>query len=412
MLILRIALIIMVATPTIGFSQTGTKTAKELIQVRAIVTNRQGQLVDSLTKEDFLFKEDDLPQPLDFFSVEKVEGKRGSLTTPQSEAALEIPEGAPGNIARPAFSRVLVLLIDTVSISHSGLESLRRALKGFIDEQVTDQDLIAVMTTAGKPGVTGEFTKDHSRLQEGIKKVRPGRVQSESFLMPALCGKVSRRVPEAVALATQIIDSEERTTGSLLASESSETEAASKCMMILLEASSRRKACISAIRAAAEKLAAMPGQRIIALFSEGFSMTAPGGEVAIADIRPAISSAVRAGVMVYAFDTRVVLDTKPINIGSLHLTSEMQDSVRDFQHGVALLASQTGGESFFNVDGLSDQMQKMLDSNRVYYQLAYSPSLDKDPRAYRNITVSVKNHPEYRVRAPKGYVLSDLRGFK
>lgn len=106
------------------------------------------------------------------------------------------------------------------------------------------------------------------------------------------------------------------------------------------------------------------------------------------------------------------MDTKQINIGSLRLSSEMNDAVRDYQHGVALLASQTGGEAFFNIDGLGDQLQKMLDNNRIYYQLAYWPPPDKDPSAYRNITVSIKNHPEYRVRAPKGYVPADLRGSK
>jgi VWFA-related protein len=288
------------------------------------------------------------------------------------------------------------------------MESVKAALLRFVDEQTTDRDVLALMTTAGKPGVAGEFTTDRGKLRERIKKLHSGQVWTESFLTPALCGKVMRRQGEAVTLATQIIQSEEYTTGSLIAGESSDplAEASSKCMMLLLEAATRRRAATSSIRAATERLAGIPGQRIVALFSEGFSMTAPGGEVAIADVRPAMSGAVHAGVMVYTLDARVALDTKPINIGSFHLSSEMNDAVRDYQHGMALLASQTGGEAFFNIDGLSDCLQKMLNNNRICYHFEYSAPQNKNPGDYRNITVLVKNHPEYRVRAPKGYALA------
>jgi hypothetical protein len=96
-------------------------------------------------------------------------------------------------------------------------------------------------------------------------------------------------------------------------------------------------------------------------------------------------------------------------MGNLHLSSEMNNAVRDLQHGIALLANQTGGEAFFSVGSLGNYLQKMLDDNRIYYQFAYSPPEAKDPQAYRSISVSVKNHPEYRVRAQKGFVFLDLR---
>ncbi len=411
MRIVGIALPVALAMSTIGYSQTDSKTAKDLVQLCAVVTDNQGHNINDLKKEDFLLKEDGLQQTLDFFSMLRLDGNRSCLASlPGETAPVTLHKETPGAGARPAFSRVVALLVDTPGISHGGMESVKAALKRFVDEQATDQDLVALMTTAGKPGVTGEFTKDKGKLQEGIRKLRPGRAQADSFLTPALCGKVIRREPEAVSLATKIIQSEERTTGSLITDVSNpEAEAASKCMMLLLEAATRRKAVATSIRAAAGRLAAVQGQRIIALISEGFSMIAPGGEVAIADVRPAISSAAHAGVMVYAFDARVALDTRPINLGSVHLTSEMNDSVRDYQHGVALLASQTGGEAFYNLDGLVDHLQRMLDNNRIYYPLAYVPPTDKDPNGYRKITVSIRSHPEYRIRAQKGYVLSDVR---
>jgi hypothetical protein len=86
--------------------------------------------------------------------------------------------------------------------------------------------------------------------------------------------------------------------------------------------------------------------------------------------------------------------------------------VQDLQHGTALLADLTGGEAFNNSDGLDGQMQLMLDNNRVYYRLAYALPTGKDPSNFRSINVSVKGHPDYRVRTQKGYSRRDLRQSK
>ncbi len=137
-------------------------------------------------------------------------------------------------------------------------------------------------------------------------------------------------------------------------------------------------------------------------------MIAPGGEIAISDVLPAASGAVSAGVMIYAFDARVSMASKQVNIESYSLSSEIHDSVRDLQHATAFLATQTGGEAFYNSDGLGGQLQKMLGDNRLYYRLVYASPTDRDPTKFRKISVSVKDHPDYRVRVQKGYVQRDL----
>jgi VWFA-related protein len=188
-----------------------------------------------------------------------------------------------------------------------------------------------------------------------------------------------------------------------------EAEAVSRCMMLLLETSSHRRALMSSIGAAVDKVASMPGQHILALFSEGFSMTATGGDIAISEARPAISNAVRSGVMIYAFDARIPLSSKPPNTESYSLAAEILNSKLDLQHGMGLLAGQTGGDAYFSLDGLNDQLQKMLDTNRASYRLAYYPLPVSDPRKYRAVSVSVKGHPEYQVRTAKGYDMTGLR---
>lgn len=414
MFVRKIALITILLAQTTAVSQVKSEDSKNqqkppnvAVQVRAVVTDRAGQFIQGLTKEDFLLTEDGVQQSVHSFSVERIEAKPALLST--KEAPQPIPEAAQGYPASPS-SRVIVLLVDTAHVSSNGLERARIALQHFIDEQKSDQDLIAVMTSSGKPGVTGEFTGDRSKLKAEMKKVRPGYTQFESFLTPVLCGKVVRRDPEAVSLAGLIIDSEDRTSGSVqMPGGNTQAEAVSKCMMVLLESSSRRRAVVTSIGTAVERMSAMPGQHIIALFTEGFSMTATGGDIAINEVRPAISSAVRSGVLIYTFDVKVPMSSKQVNIESYSLAGEILNSARDIQHGTSLLAGQTGGDAFYNLDGLSGQLQEMLDKNRLCYRLAYNPPQAADPRKFRTIGVAIKGHPEYQVSAQKGYDMTEPR---
>jgi VWFA-related protein len=89
------------------------------------------------------------------------------------------------------------------------------------------------------------------------------------------------------------------------------------------------------------------------------------------------------------------------------LSSEIQNSIRDYQLGMAILSNETGGEAFYNLDGISGQLTKMLDGSSIYYRLAYPPPSGKNPKKYHSINVSVKDHPEYHVRTQKGYYLYD-----
>jgi VWFA-related protein len=166
---------------------------------------------------------------------------------------------------------------------------------------------------------------------------------------------------------------------------------------------------MTTIGAAVDKMSGLPGQHLIALFTEGFSMIATGGDIAISEVRPAISSAVRSGVMMYTFDVKDPSTAKQPTMESYSLASEILNSKRDMEHGTSLLAGQTGGGAFYNLDGLSGQLQTMLDANRVWYRLAYYPPAVADPRKFRGISVSVKEHPEYQVRTPKGYDMTAPR---
>ncbi len=370
-----------------------------LVPICAVVTDRDGRPVDGLTREDFLLLEDGVPQSLESFSREYLGKEAGAIGQ------------STGTASAPAASRrVVALVVDTMHISSSAVEVVRNALRQFLGEQKGSQDLVSIVTTTGKPGNKCPFTGDLKVLEAAIQEVRPGKTEHESFLSPALCGKALRGDPQSRSLAEVLLDSETQFSGSIMVPRtgSGQMEVLSKCRMILLEAATRRRVVTNVLGNTIERMAALPGQHLLALCTEGFSATATGGEIAVDDLHPVIAAAGRSGVMIYAFEAKAALSSKAVNVEAYSLTSALQDAKRDLQHGMALLAGQTGGEVFFNLEGIGSQLQAMMDHNLLYYRLVYSPPAGKDPRKFRSVQIALKGRPDCRVRAPKTFFTAPI----
>ena len=78
-------------------------------------------------------------------------------------------------------------------------------------------------------------------------------------------------------------------------------------------------------------------------------------------------------------------------------------------NGLHMIAEETGGKMYGNTNNLNDLLGRAFDANRYYYVLSYYPSTDIAPDRFRKIEVRVRNHPKYKVRAPKRYRLTDSK---
>ena len=70
--------------------------------------------------------------------------------------------------------------------------------------------------------------------------------------------------------------------------------------MILIQEANRRRSVFSALNEIIGRLSEAPGQRIIALVSDGFSLQSGGGGIDTSDLRQVTSRAVKSGVLVYS----------------------------------------------------------------------------------------------------------------
>ena len=169
------------------------KVSTELVEIRAVVTDRDGRIIEDLEKEDFELLENGRPQEISFFSVSQVGERRDKPVA--SKIPSQHKEFRSGGIrerlsAPPA--RSTILYVDNLHLTFRNLNWIKRSLYRFIDEKMTDQDMIAIVTSDGTLGVAQQFTRNRRVLRHAIEQIRIGPASWETPFSATLAGRISR----------------------------------------------------------------------------------------------------------------------------------------------------------------------------------------------------------------------------
>jgi len=375
----------------------------ELVELRAVVTDDFGKLVVDLKKDDFELLVDKKRQPIDFFSSIQVESGKGKKPAGKS---LDVH-------LREAPARTITLLVDNLHLSFRSLVYTKQALRRFVDEKITAQDAVSLVASAGSLG-TEQFTRDHLALRYGIERISPmGTGLANPFQIPAnvwayIADTAGWGDPDARALwQTLTVGVQSRHQG---------TDGTNPRVYVPL-VSYLRNSTLTTLKDMAARMAALPGQRIMIFFSDGFT----SGYGQTGELEQAIGSAVRAGVAIYSIctdglqppihfdipstrngDTR----TDPTILASLQKYASEADQEK--LNGIHALASDTGGQLYHSTNDISKAINKALDANQSYYVLGYYLSDGSDEPCH-HVAIKVKGHPEHAVRAPKSFFVETGR---
>jgi len=371
--------------PQESVQESTFKVSTELVEVRVVVTDRDGRPIEDLTKEDFELLESGQRQEISFFSVSQVEERQDRPAVsnmPSQSRSLRERLSAP-----PA--RSTILYVDNLHLAFRDLNWVKSSLRRFINEKMTDQDMIAIVTSDGTLGIAQQFTRDRRILRHAIEQIKPGPISWEYPFSATLAGRILRNDFDFEAL--------EEGKEQLELKEGVEDESGSitraRARTILSGASYFRETMLLTLEALVDQMTGIPGQRMIAVFSEGFTQNGRSGWPKYDEVHSAINRAARSGVVIYCIDGKGLSDGLP-------------DSEK--QGALVTLAKDTGGEFYENSNDLDGSLGLAFDSNRFYYTLAYYLKPENDVTKFRDIKVRVRNHPEYKIRTPKGYVPSDL----
>ena len=388
----------------------------ELIQTGVMVFDQQGHFVDGLQRGQFELNVDGKPQPISFFEQVKAGTAKemAQLTAingrPPAEKTVPIND-SPG--------RTIVFFIDDLHLSLDSLGRTRRTLAQFIDQEMTDDDRVAIASTSGDIGFLQQFTDNKSVLRAAT-----GRLTQHPYKVGDMTD-VTTPMTEYMALTIErkddpgvlefYIDECLRAAYPLKYTRAAcEVQVKSRARLMLLQAASVILNTYSSLESLMRSSEQMSGRKLVFLISDGFLLdTGPRNADPRGKLSQITDAARRAGVVIYTIDARGLFS------GQLDATNNIPFDKQNRLESAALragpaqqdalnaIAGDTGGRALRNTNYFDKWVTKVLDETSNYYLLAWRPDSEEQTALnFKNITARVIDHPEYTVRLPRGFFRS------
>ncbi|MBI3491299.1 MAG: VWA domain-containing protein [Acidobacteria bacterium] len=146
----------------------------DYVEVDVVVTDRNGNLVRDLKKEDFQVLEDGKNQTITTFTHVDIPVERGDRPL---FAAEPIEPDVKTN-EKPFDGRVYVMVIDDYHTRFGRTQRVKAAAKQFIERRLGANDVMAVVHTAGASSANQEFTSNKKLLLAAVDKTQGRKLDS------------------------------------------------------------------------------------------------------------------------------------------------------------------------------------------------------------------------------------------
>src|SRR5262245_44326057 len=257
----------------------------KLVQVDATVSDRSGKQVTNLGIDDFEITENGRPQKITNFSYIAPFAAQPRQTTSSSSSSsnpkdrTSNPPPVPLKALRPEqVHRAIALVVDDLRMSAEGISSTRQALRRYIDQQMQQGDLVAIIRTSAGIGSLQQFTNDRQQLYTAIDHVRQiARVGGRfgAFTSVNMLDRLETQVTEASPNDSEASADRRRREGaisaaaqsSLRGAEADRSETINEFRDTLLTVGT-----LGALNFVVRGLRELPGRKAVVLFSDGISI--------------------------------------------------------------------------------------------------------------------------------------------
>jgi VWFA-related protein len=384
----------------------------ELVRIDIVVTDEKNRPISSLTRDDFVILEDGQPQDIAHFEVYAHGEPVLGVEAPPA------PTTASGEETEGYRRRHLIFAIDDLHIDPGNLSQAKKAMLDFVDEQLGPDDRVALITTSGTVGLYQGFTNDPWALRLAISRVVP-RLPPTSWTGPPQISvfqaeQIERGDPLALEMAVQEILWEEPP-------GADPGEAAKRAMFrargVRAESAQLVRSTLETLHGVMRGLAELPGRKVIVLISDGFLVGLGTANSQAFDIRRITDAGTRAGVVIYALDTRGLVATPPLGSASSRsglstagpgvreaMARQSEEAVVEGMHG---LAEDTGGFLVTSTNDVGAGLDRILRDTETYYLVAYQPTNTKRDGRFRKIEVRLPGRRGLKVRTRRGYFAPD-----
>ena len=387
---------------------TTIRTFSNLVVIDVVVTGSDGKPVHGLTKDAFTLLENNKEQLIRHFEEHSAVPASDARIAP----APKLPPGLFSNrSAAPANGPVNVLLLDYLNTPLTAQPFARKQLLDFLDH-APPGTRIAIFGLTSQLSMLQGFTSDVSVLKAALTGSK-GAPQASELLDDPLNGGVGDTTlssgldnPAVAGSITQaMVDSITR----FEALRSSDVQ------------TMRQQYTLNAFDLLARYLVGIPGRKNVIWFSGGFPLNIepntveadPNDSVVRNDdeVRKTDNLLTRAQIAVYPVDARGLM----VNPGNTVVSEgpPSPDSEMNFRMEVAqehetmeMMAEDTGGQAYYNSNGLRESVASAVQNGSNYYTLTYSPMDTQWDSRFRAVKVKV-NHPGVKLAYRNGYFAVD-----
>jgi VWFA-related protein len=371
------------------------RTGINFVRVDAIVTDRQGNPVSDLKQTDFEVFEDNKPQGVETFRLVKIDAVAPAYTQ-RSIRSRDDEETA----AADENARIFVFFLDDYHVRLGTSMVVRRPLVEFIANQLSPNDLIAVMYPL-TPVDAVVLTRNHQGVINTVEKFvgRKFDYEPKNDIEAAYVYKYPSNVVETI----------------------------------------RRQVSMSALRGISQKLGSLrEGRKSIILVSEGYTALLPpqmrnaiAGMPGMVDnparrdpfagdnnmledrarfsadvdmlqeLQDVFDAANRNNTSIYAVDPRG-LSAGEFDISENISMTTSQSYLNSSMDTLRTMAENTDGRAIVNRNDLAAGMKQIIRDSSAYYLLGYNSTLAPQDGKFHEIKVRVKRSG-VQVRARKGY---------
>ncbi|MEO8361531.1 MAG: VWA domain-containing protein, partial [Vicinamibacteria bacterium] len=352
------------------------------IEVDAIVTDKDGNPVKGLTKDDFEIREEGKTQQVDLAAF---------VDLPLPAFTAETKDAVVSDVRtneRPFEGRLYVIVLDDLHTGPTRSMAVRQGAQRFIRQYLADGDLAAVIFTSGR-STSQDLTDNRPLLLDSVNKFMGQRIRSSTLNLID-----DYNMKRAIGSTDPARDPEKAARGY------------------------NARQAIDTLKGAADWLGNIRGRRkAIIYFSEGIDydisdMFGSSDTSTIFDgTRGLITAATAANTSIYSIDPRGLhsmgeesMDMQPVLDTSLGFDgSGLRNEQRLAADSLRVLAEGTLGRAAVETNDFEGAFERLVKDNSSYYMLGYRSTNEKRDGRFRKLTVKLKR-PDLRVRARNGFV--------
>jgi len=387
------------------------------VEVVVIVRDGKGQLVSTLTQNDFEIRDNGKRQSIGSFAIQGAARPAPQPMPAQpSEAAASTANSPP-----QAQRQFVALFFDDVHTEAGDFARVQKAAEQFVQESLRPEDRVAIFKTSENSEVT--FTNDQPKLLAAIDalRVHPAKSTSKVTQCPRITDYeayliVNELDPEALGIVTQRMHDcvcPPPSTGDCPPPDVFKTMATGFAEEAWQVQRNATQDLLAALDFTVRVLGTMPGRRMLMLSSSGFL----SGELE-SDVNRVIDNALRGGVVINTLSAKGLdagappggnlaeqrRDNAGLASARVAMYEVRQLSAAEQAENVAMtdFAESTGGKFFKNNNDFLRGFNELA-ASEVAYVLTFSPHPLKHDGKFHNLKVEVKAAGHFRVYARKGY---------